>query len=50
MRSMKCGATKPFNDTYEPGSTFKSVVLASALEEGTTSTKDSFLLLRPGCG
>lgn len=33
---------KALNDTYEPGSTFKSVVLASALEEGTTSTKDHF--------
>lgn len=33
---------KALNDTYEPGSTFKSVVLASALEAGTISTKDTF--------
>jgi len=33
---------KALNDTYEPGSTFKTVVLASALEEGAVSEKDTF--------
>ena len=33
---------KALNDTYEPGSTFKSVVLASALEEGVITTEDHF--------
>ena len=33
---------KAVNDTYEPGSTFKSVVLAAALEEGVVSQKDTF--------
>ena len=30
------------NDTYEPGSTFKSVVLAAALEEGVVDLNDHF--------
>ena len=33
---------KAINDTYEPGSTFKSVVLAAALEEGVVSESDHF--------
>lgn len=33
---------KAVNDTYEPGSTFKSVVLASALEEGAVTESDTF--------
>lgn len=33
---------KAVNDTYEPGSTFKSVVLAAALEEGVISESNSF--------
>lgn len=33
---------KAINDTYEPGSTFKSVVLAAALEEGVVSESDTF--------
>ena len=34
--------SKVLNDTYEPGSTFKSVVLAAALEAGVISDKDHF--------
>lgn len=33
---------KAVNDTYEPGSTFKSVVVASALEEGLVNEQDTF--------
>ncbi|MCI2105153.1 MAG: PASTA domain-containing protein [Intestinimonas sp.] len=33
---------KTLNDTYEPGSTFKCVVLAAALEEGAVSESDHF--------
>ena len=33
---------KAINDTYEPGSTFKSMVLAAALEEGVVSESDHF--------
>ena len=36
---------KAISDTYEPGSTFKILTLAMALEEGVTSLEDSF-----GCG
>ena len=33
---------KAINDTYEPGSTFKSVVLAAALEEGVVNENSTF--------
>lgn len=33
---------KALNDTYEPGSTFKTMVLAAALEEGVVSESDHF--------
>ena len=33
---------KTVSDTYEPGSTFKSMVLAAALEEGVVSLSDHF--------
>jgi stage V sporulation protein D (sporulation-specific penicillin-binding protein) len=33
---------KAVSDTYEPGSTFKIITLATALEEGVVSQKDSF--------
>ena len=33
---------KAINDTYEPGSTFKTLVLASALEGGVVTTSDTF--------
>ena len=34
--------SKVLNDTYEPGSTFKSVVLAAALETGVVKDSDTF--------
>ncbi len=30
------------NDTYEPGSTFKSITMGAALEEGVVSLEDTF--------
>lgn len=33
---------KALSDTYEPGSTFKALVLAAALEEGVVSENDTF--------
>ena len=33
---------KAINDTYEPGSTFKSMVLAAALEEGVGNENSTF--------
>ena len=33
---------KAISDTYEPGSTFKIITLSMALEEGVTTTSDSF--------
>ena len=34
--------SKALDSRYEPGSTFKAVVLASALEEGVVSENDTF--------
>ncbi len=39
---LKQWSNKALNTSYEPGSTFKSIVLAAALEEGVTSLNDSF--------
>lgn len=38
----KMWRNKALNDTYEPGSTFKSLVLAAGLEEGVISEKTGF--------
>lgn len=35
--------SKALNDTYEPGSTFKSMVLAAALEEGVVTENSTFV-------
>lgn len=39
---LKQWRNKAINDTYEPGSTFKAMVLAAALEEGVVSENDHF--------
>ena len=39
---LKQWSNKALNTSYEPGSTFKSIVLAAALEEGVTSMNDTF--------
>ncbi len=39
---LKQWRNKAINDTYEPGSTFKSMVLAAALEEGVVNENDHF--------
>ena len=36
-------SNKAINEPYEPGSTFKSMVLAAALEEGVVSESDTFV-------
>lgn len=38
----KMWRNKALNDTYEPGSTFKSVVLAAGIEEGLINEKTTF--------
>lgn len=40
--------SQAYMDTYEPGSTFKAVVLAAALEEGVVTENDTFYC--PGYG
>lgn len=39
---MKQWRSQAYMDTYEPGSTFKAIVLAAALEEGLVSESDTF--------
>ena len=39
---LKQWSNKALNTSYEPGSTFKSIVLAAALEEGVTAMSDTF--------
>ncbi len=39
---LKQWRSKTVSDTYEPGSTFKSIVLAAALEEGVVSESSTF--------
>ena len=38
----KMWRNKALNDTYEPGSTFKSIVLASAMEEGVIDEESTY--------
>ncbi len=42
LAQLKQWRSKALNDTYEPGSTFKSMVVAAALEEGVVSLNDTF--------
>lgn len=39
---MKQWRSQAYMDTYEPGSTFKAIVLSAALEEGLVSESDTF--------
>ena len=42
LRSTKQWRNKALSDTYEPGSTFKIITLAMALEEGVVNENSSF--------
>ncbi len=42
LAQLKQWRSKALNDTYEPGSTFKSMVVAAALEEGVVILHDTF--------